>query len=220
MNSLLSVMRRLDTIGMNRASSGNCSIRVENGFLVTPSGIPVEDLTDDLLVRMNLEGDVLSESGQLQNENSVKPSSEWRFHRDIYCMRPEVNAVVHSHSTFATTLACLNLDVPPFHYMVAIAGGDSIRCAPYALFGTQELSDSALIALAGRKACLLQNHGMIAIGASLQDALRVAIETESLCEQYWRVIQVGKPNLLSGTEMDLVLEKFKTYGQNVYNYNE
>ena len=206
-------MRRLDSIGMNRASSGNCSIRVENGFLVTPSGMPVEDLTDDLLVRMNLEGDVLSESGQLQNENSVKPSSEWRFHRDIYCMRPEVNAVVHSHSTFATTLACLNLDVPPFHYMVAIAGGDSIRCAPYALFGTQELSDSALIALAGRKACLLQNHGMIAIGASLQDALRVAIETESLCEQYWRVIQVGKPNLLSGAEMDLVLEKFKTYGK-------
>ena len=212
MNSLLSVMRRLDSIGMNRASSGNCSIRVEHGFLVTPSGIPVEDLTEDLLVRMNLEGEVLLEPGRIQDENLVKPSSEWRFHRDIYLMRPEVNAVVHSHSTFATTLACLNLDVPSFHYMIAVAGGDSIRCAPYELFGTQELSNSALEALKGRKACLLQNHGMIAIGASLQDALRVAIETESLCEQYWRVIQIGKPNLLSSSQMDLVLEKFKTYG--------
>jgi L-fuculose-phosphate aldolase len=161
---------------------------------------------------MNLEGDILPQSGQTTNENLVKPSSEWRFHRDIYVLRPEVNAVVHSHSTFATTLACLNLDVPSFHYMIAVAGGDSIRCAPYELFGTQELSNSALEALKGRKACLLQNHGMIAIGASLQDALRVAIETESLCEQYWRVIQIGKPNLLSRSQMDLVLEKFKTYG--------
>jgi L-fuculose-phosphate aldolase len=197
---------------MNRASSGNCSVRVSGGFLVTPSGIPAEELSEELLVEMNLEGDVVSGPSKLQKGSSVKPSSEWRFHRDIYAMRPEVNAVVHSHSPFATTLACLNLDIPPFHYMIAVAGGDSIRCAPYQLFGTQELSNAALQALNGRKACLLQNHGMIAIGSSLQDAMRVAIETESLCEQYWRVIQVGKPHLLTSEEMSRVLEKFKSYG--------
>jgi len=211
-NSPVSAMRRLDSIGMARASSGNCSVRVRGGFLVTPSGIPVEELSEELLVEMNLEGEVVSIPKEVQKGISVKPSSEWRFHRDIYAMRPEVNAVIHSHSPFATTMACLNLDVPPFHYMIAVAGGDSIRCAPYELFGTQELSNSALEALEGRKACLLQNHGMIAIGSSLQDALRVAIETESLCEQYWRVIQVGKPSLLTSEEMGRVLEKFKSYG--------
>jgi len=185
---------------------------VRGGFLVTPSGIAVEELSEELLVEMNLEGEVVSIPREVEKGISVKPSSEWRFHRDIYAMRPEVNAVIHSHSPFATTMACLNLDVPPFHYMIAVAGGDSIRCAPYELFGTQELSNSALEALEGRKACLLQNHGMIAIGSSLQDALRVAIETESLCEQYWRVIQVGKPSLLTSEEMGRVLEKFKSYG--------
>jgi len=185
---------------------------VKGGFLVTPSGIAVEELSEELLVEMNLEGEVVSIPKEVKKGISVKPSSEWRFHRDIYAMRPEVNAVIHSHSPFATTMACLNLDVPPFHYMIAVAGGDSIRCAPYELFGTQELSNSALEALEGRKACLLQNHGMIAIGSSLQDAMRVAIETESLCEQYWRVIQVGKPSLLTSEEMGRVLEKFKSYG--------
>ena len=197
---------------MTRASSGNCSVRVRGGFLVTPSGIAVEELSEELLVEMSLEGEVVAIPKEVQKGMSVKPSSEWRFHRDIYAMRPEVNAVVHSRSPFATTIACLNLDVPPFHYMIAVAGGDSIRCAPYELFGTQELSNAAIAALEGRKACLLQNHGMIAIGSSLQDALRVAIETESLCEQYWRVIQVGKPHLLTSEEMGRVLEKFKSYG--------
>lgn len=185
---------------------------MRGGFLVTPSGVPVEELSEELLVEMNLEGVVVSIPKEVKKGISVKPSSEWRFHRDIYAMRPEVNAVIHSHAPFATTMACLNLDVPPFHYMIAVAGGDSIRCAPYELFGTQELSNSALEALEGRKACLLQNHGMIAIGSSLSDALRVAIETESLCEQYWRVIQVGKPSLLTSEEMGRVLEKFKSYG--------
>jgi L-fuculose-phosphate aldolase len=212
-NSPVSAMRRLDSIGMNRGSSGNCSIRITSGFLITPSGIPVEALKEELLVEMSLEGEAVPKTTEVQKSMSVKPSSEWRFHRDIYARRPEVNAIVHSHSPFATTLACLNLDVPPFHYMIAIAGGDSIRCAPYELFGTQELSNVALEALAGRKACLLQNHGMIAIGSNLQDALRVAIETESLCEQYWRVIQVGKPHLLTSEEMNRVMEKFKFYGE-------
>jgi len=124
---------------------------VRGGFLVTPSGVPVEELSEELLVEMNLEGVVVSIPKEVKKGISVKPSSEWRFHRDIYAMRPEVNAVIHSHAPFATTMACLNLDVPPFHYMIAVAGGDSIRCAPYELFGTQELSNSALEALEDRE---------------------------------------------------------------------
>ena len=141
------------------------------------------------------------------------PSSEWRFHRDIYVARPELNAIVHAHSPFATTLACLARDIPAFHYMIAVAGGKDIRCAPYATFGTQELSDRALVALEGRQACLLANHGMIAVGSSLAKALALAVEVEALAEQYWRALQIGAPNLLSDAEMDIVLKKFQTYGQ-------
>jgi L-fuculose-phosphate aldolase len=141
-----------------------------------------------------------------------KPSSEWRFHRDIYQAKPHVGAVVHTHSMFATTLACLQKDIPPFHYMIAIAGGDSIPCAPYALFGTQALSDGAIAALKDRKACLLANHGMIAIGRDLKQALAITQEVETLCEQYWRALQIGEPYLLSKQEMDEVFEQFKGYG--------
>jgi L-fuculose-phosphate aldolase len=141
------------------------------------------------------------------------PSSEWRFHRDIYAARREVGAIVHVHSPFATSIACLGRDIPPFHYMIAVAGGKDIRCAAYATFGTQQLSDRALCALEGRKACLLANHGMIAIGASLTAALALAVEVEALAEQYWRALQIGTPNLLSDVEMEIVLEKFRIYGQ-------
>ena len=141
------------------------------------------------------------------------PSSEWRFHRDIYAARREVGAIVHAHSPFATSIACLGRDIPPFHYMIAVAGGKDIRCAAYATFGTQQLSDHALCALEGRKACLLANHGMIAVGASLTAALALAVEVEALAEQYWRALQIGPPNLLSDAEMEIVLEKFRTYGQ-------
>ena len=141
------------------------------------------------------------------------PSSEWRFHRDIYRARRDVNAVVHTHAPFATTLACLHRGIPAFHYMVAVAGGRDIRCAPYATFGTQELSDHAVAGLAGRDACLLANHGMIAVGASLARALALAVEVETLAEMYWRALQIGEPRLLPDAEMDVVLEKFRTYGQ-------
>ena len=144
---------------------------------------------------------------------SLLPSSEWRFHRDIYVARADAHAIVHTHAPFATSLACLHRGIPPFHYMVAVAGGNDIRCAPYATFGTQELSDHALAALAGRDACLLANHGMIALGASLAKALALAVEVETLAEMYWRALQIGEPVLLSDAEMDVVLEKFRTYGQ-------
>ena len=141
------------------------------------------------------------------------PSSEWRIHRDIYRARPDTAAIVHTHAPFATSLACLNRGIPAFHYMVAVAGGKDIRCAPYATFGTQALSDHAVAALDGRKACLLANHGMIAIGAALPAALALAVEVETLAEMYWRALQLGEPVVLSDAEMDLVIAKFRTYGQ-------
>ena len=141
------------------------------------------------------------------------PSSEWRFHRDIYRARPGVHAIVHTHSPFATTLACLDRAIPPFHYTVAAAGGRDIRCAPYATFGTQQLSDRVTAALEDRTACLLAHHGMIAVGDSLDAALALAIDVETLAEMYWRALQIGEPAQLSDAEMDVVIAKFATYGQ-------
>ena len=171
---LLATMQRLLQCGLNRGTSGNASVRVEGGLLITPSGMDVDDMLASDMVFMNMAGEWELETGR-------KPSSEWHFHLDILRQRPEVGAVIHTHSTFATTLACLRRDVPPFHYMIAVAGGDSIRCAPYALFGTPALSAAALKALENRRACLLANHGMIALGGDLKQAFDVAVEVEALC---------------------------------------
>ncbi len=191
--------------GLNRGASGNLSVRCGGGFLITPSGMPATEQTADDVVWMDLDG---------KAHGSRKPSSEWRFHRDLYVARPEFGAVLHAHSTFATTLACLGRDIPPFHYMIAAAGGKTIRCAPYATFGTQALSDHAIAAMTGLKACLLANHGLLVAELSLERALALAVEVENLCEQYCRVLQIGVPVLLPDTEMEVVLEKFKSYGQN------
>lgn len=201
-STLLHAARAMQSQGLNRGTSGNSSVRCGDGFLVTPSALSVEAMTTDSLVKMALSGEVVGDG---------KPSSEWRFHRDIYAARPEVGAVLHAHSTFATTLACLRRDVPAVHYMVAVAGGSDIRCAPYALFGSQELSDHALYALAGRKACLLANHGMIAVGADLDEALAVAQEIEFLCEIYWRTLQAGEPGILGAQQMKQVERQFRGY---------
>ena len=199
---LLSTSRRLIELGLNRGASGNASVRDGDGMLITPSALPVSELTMDSMVRMDLAGNILQ---------GGKPSSEWRFHRDILAARAEIGAVVHTHSTFATTIACLRRDVPAVHYMIALAGGDSIRCTPYSVFGEQELSDHALAALQGRKACLLGNHGMIALGKDLDDALAVATEVEFLCEVYWRTLQVGGPHILTSQQMHDVKQKFVEY---------
>jgi len=191
--------------GLNRGASGNLSVRYGNGFLITPSGMAATEQTSEDVVWMAMDGNARGQR---------KPSSEWRFHRDLYVARPEFGAVLHAHSTFATTLACLGRDIPPFHYMIAAAGGKTIRCAPYATFGTQELSDQALTAMAGRKACLLGNHGLLVAESGLERALALAVEVENLCEQYCRTLQISTPKLLSDAEMDVVLEKFKDYGQN------
>lgn len=203
-NKLLKITQKLAELSLNKGTSGNCSVRFESGFLVTPSGMSVEQMTAADMVQMAFDGSF---------EQTQKPSSEWRFHRDILVNRPEINAIVHTHSMFATTLACLQKDIPPFHYMIAVAGGDTIRCAPYALFGSQALSDNALAALHERKACLLANHGMIALGCNLEDALAVTIEVENLCEQYWRALQIGNPHILSEAEMREVFQQFKGYGK-------
>jgi L-fuculose-phosphate aldolase len=194
---------RMNAVGINRGKSGNISARWKDGFLITPSGVPYEDIRPAGIAFVDSRG---------TPKGRFAPSSEWRFHRDIYANRQDVGAVVHTHSSFATTLACLGMEVPAFHYMIAVAGGTNIRCAPYATFGTQGLSDHALQALEGRKACLLANHGMIATGSDLESALALAVEVEALCEQYWRALQIGRPDLLGEDEMRNVLEKFKTYG--------
>jgi len=188
--------------GMNKGSSGNASCRVQDGFLVTPSALSPLVMTPEDVVLLNFEGIVLE---------GKKPSSEWRFHRDIYLARGEIDGIVHTHSMYSTTLACMHREIPPFHYMIAIAGGDSIRCAPYALFGTQDLSNYAVKALEGRLACLLANHGLIALGLDLKGAYDMSIEVEHLAEQYWRLLQTDEVHLLSHTQMTDVLERFKTY---------
>ena len=203
--ALIDAALLLDAKDVNQGMSGNLSVRHDNGYLITPSGMAYDQCTPDDMVWMGFDG---SSNGQR------KPSSEWRFHHDILASRPEIGAVIHTHSRFATTLACLQRDIPAFHYMIAMAGGNSIRCTSYATFGTQALSDLALEALQGRKACLLGNHGLIVLGETLDRALALTIEVESLCEMYWRTLQIGQPILLSDAEMDVVQEKFKHYGSN------
>jgi L-fuculose-phosphate aldolase len=190
--------------GINQGTSGNISARVPEGFLITPSGMTYEETEPRDIVTMRLDG---------SHEGKRKPSSEWRFHRDLMATRPEIGAVVHTHSMFATTLSCLGLDIPAVHYMIAAAGGSKIRCAPYATYGTQETADNALKALKGRNACLLANHGMIVVGPNLKKAMWLAVEVETLAAQYWRALQIGKPNILSDAEIQKVIEKFRGYGQ-------
>jgi len=202
--AMIATARRMNTSGLNQGTSGNLSQRVEDGFLLTPTGMEYDALVPEDLVLMRMDG---------SHEGRRAPSSEWRIHRDILVRRPEVGAVLHAHSMFCTTLACLRRGIPSFHYMVTAAGGADIRCAPYATFGTEELSHHAVEALEGRKACLLANHGMLALGKDLAVAFKLAVEVETLAAMYWRALQVGEPVLLDAAEMARVLEKFKTYGQ-------
>ena len=200
--ALIATALGMNALGINRGKSGNVSVRVDDGFLVTPSAVRYDALSADDIVAMRMDG--AHAAGQ-------RPSSEWRFHRDIFAARADVQAVVHTHSPFATTLACLDRGIPAFHYMIAVAGGDDIRCAPYATFGTQLLSDHALRALDGRRACLLSHHGMIAAAASLEETLALAAEVETLAEMYWRALQIGEPRLLDRDEMRDVLDRFAAY---------
>jgi len=205
---LLKISQQLVSMGLNRGTAGNVSVRADNasgqaGFLITPSGMAAEKMTPSDMVWMDFSGNAVGD---------CKPSSEWRFHLDILQNKAQVNAVIHTHSIYASTFSTFRKDMPPFHYMIALAGGDSIRCAPYALFGSQQLSDNAIAALKDRKACLLANHGMIAVGETLEKALDITQEVETLCEQYLLALQVGEPHILSQQEMLDVQGKFKSYG--------
>jgi L-fuculose-phosphate aldolase len=202
--ALVSTARAMAAAGLNKGTAGNLSVRDGEGFLITPTGMAAEDMTPEDIPFMKLDGTW---------EGRRAPSSEWRFHRDIYAARPEAGAVLHAHSPYAVSLACLRYDIPAFHYMIARFGGATVRCSAYATFGTQELSDAALSALEGRNACLLANHGMLLFGRDLPQALALGIELEELCGQYWRACQLGQPVLLPDEEMAVVIEKFKGYGQ-------
>ncbi|HGL6329548.1 TPA: L-fuculose-phosphate aldolase [Citrobacter amalonaticus] len=191
-------------LGLNQGTAGNVSARYQDGMLITPSGIPYERMTEQMIVYVDNDGKY--EEGKL-------PSSEWRFHLAAYQTRPEANAVVHNHASHCTAVSILNRPIPAIHYMIAAAGGNSIPCAPYATFGTRELSEHVVVALKNRKATLLQHHGLIACEENLQKALWLAHEVEVLAQLYMKTLAVMDPvPVLSDEEIAVVLEKFKTYG--------
>lgn len=201
---LVAAVRRLDALGLNRGTTGNLSHRAAGGLWITPTGIDAQDIGIDDWVW--IDSDAIS-------HGRWKPSSETPFHRAIYAARADLHAVVHCHSVHATAVACLRRDLPAFHYMVAIAGGDSVPCVPYHLFGSEALSSAVASAFERRDACLLANHGLIAAGHSLAQAMKVALEVESLCEVYLNALAAGTPFDLDAGEMEQVIEKFRHYGR-------
>ena len=194
---------KMNSSGLNQGTSGNLSVRHGDGLLITPSGVPYEELATRDIVFMKMDGSW---------QHHYRPSSEWRFHLDILKAKPEVNAVVHAHPIYCTALAIRRMEIPALHYMIGIGGGNSIRCADYATYGTPELSHNALKALEGRTTCLLANHGLIATGPSLAKAMWLAIEVEALAKQYVLTLQLGGPVCLPDDEIERVIEKFKDYG--------
>ncbi|MDP2169264.1 MAG: class II aldolase/adducin family protein [Rhodocyclaceae bacterium] len=221
--AVLATARAMNTAGINRGTAGNVSARCDDGFIITPTGMAYDDCTAADMVKVGIGGTPpkVGAGGTAQPEyansgtalGKRKPSSEWRFHHDIYAARPEAGAIIHAHAPFATALACQQLEIPPFHYMIARFGGATVRCAAYATFGTQALSDAMLVAMQDRCACLMAHHGMVVFGGDLKEALALTIEFEALCEQYWRVLQLGQPKLLSADEMARVSAKFMDYGR-------
>ena len=201
---LVAAMQTLDARGLNRGSTGNASARWGQGMLITATGMGAADLRPQDLVWVGWDGSV---------QGDWQPSSEWHFHQAAYRARPDLHAVLHTHATHATALACLRRPLPSFHYMVAVAGGDSVPLVPYFTFGTTELSQAVAAALLDRDACLLANHGLVAAGATTAQALKVMLEVESLCQAYLQALAVGEPALLDETQMAQVIEKFRSYGR-------
>ena len=202
--AVLTTARAMGAERLNRGAAGNVSVRFGDGFLITPTGMAYDVCETDDVVFVGLDG---------KPRGRRKPSSEWRFHRDIYAARPDASAIVHAHAPFAVSLACMGSGIPSFHYMVARFGGSDVRCADYATFGTQALSDAVLAALHERCGCLMAHHGMVVFGRDLDGALALAVELEALCEQYWRVLQIGGPRLLPDDEMARVQVAFRDYGR-------
>lgn len=201
--SVVQAVRRLDALGLNRGSTGNASVRHGQGMLITPTGMGAEVQPADL-AWVGWDG---------SRKGPWKPSSEWHFHQAAYRARPDLQAVVHTHSTHAAALACLRRPLPAFHYMVAVAGGDHVPLVPYFTFGTEALSQGVAVALADRDACLLANHGLVAAGRDMAQAMKVMIEIEALCEVYLKALAVGEPEILSAAEMAEVIARFRGYGR-------
>jgi L-fuculose-phosphate aldolase len=204
-DELVATARRMSELGLAPGTTGNVSVRTARGFLVTPSGMAYDQLRGDDVVAIDLDGAI--------RPGQRAPSSEWRLHRDLYAARPDAQAVVHTHSLFCTAVACLRRPIPAIHYMVVLAGGDEVPCAEYATFGTDELAASVVRALDRGRACLMANHGMVALGDSLAGALRLAAEIETLASQYWHAVQIGDPHVLPADELDRVRRQFAGYGQ-------
>ncbi|MCC7198620.1 MAG: class II aldolase/adducin family protein [Gammaproteobacteria bacterium] len=203
--AVVAIARAMDDAGLAPNKSGNVSCRTASGFLITPSGLPYRELTPADIAELDANGEIKAASR--------RPSSEWRMHTAIYRERPEVQAIVHTHSPKATALACAQRGIPAFHYMIALAGG-GIRCAPYATFGSDELAANAIVALEGRRAALLANHGVIAVGSSLRKAFAAAVEVENMAGQYLALLAAGlEPKVLDDAEMARVIDKFADYGR-------
>ena len=202
-NELIKASKYLNDKNINRGSSGNLSFRSKNGFIITPSSLSNDKLTEKNCVQMNLDGTY---------QNKFKPSTEWKIHRDIYVKRKDIYAIIHTHPISSTAIACMNINIPAFHYMIAVAGGDNIRCAKYATFGTEQLSKNVLKALENRNTCLMANHGLIVIEKDLKIALKLTEEVENLSMQFLQILKSGKkPVLLSKNEMKKNIKKIKNY---------
>jgi L-fuculose-phosphate aldolase len=196
----------MNSSGLNQGNAGNISVRYEDRMLITPSSIPYPEITPDMIASMPLQG----EYGHWDGPN--KPSTEWRFHLDILQSRPEVNAVVHTHASFSTILAIARKPIPACHYMVAAFGGNDVRVADYARYGTKALSEHVLEALKGRSACLMANHGMLVVGSTLKKAMWRAVELETIAKQYYHALLIGGPVLLSDDQIAETMESFSSYG--------
>ena len=201
--SIVAACLEMNRSGLNQGTSGNISLRWRDGLLITPTSLPYDQMAPDDIVFLGMDG---------RTEGQNQPSSEWRFHRDIMKAKPEVMAIVHAHPIYSTIIAIMGLEIPPLHYMVAIAGGATIPCAPYATFGTAALSDHAVAALKDRTACLLEHHGLIATGPTLDRAMWLAVEVETLARQFHGCLQIGGPRLLPVEEIENVRQRMKTYG--------
>ncbi|MEE3502530.1 class II aldolase/adducin family protein [Acidiphilium acidophilum] len=204
--ALIHACRQMNALGINQGTSGNISLRSGTTMLISPSATPYDALEPDMIAAMPLDADDGRWTGP------KKPSTEWRFHRDILRARPDIHAVVHSHPTFATTLAIARKPIEACHYMIAVFGGTDIRCAPYATFGTSELSAHALTALQDRMGCLLANHGMIALGETIDAAMWRAVELETLARQYYHALLLGNPHILTEAEIEATRAQFAGYG--------
>ena len=208
-NKIIEYSLKLNTTNLSPLRSGNISMRSKeaekDGYLITPSGKKYESLKPEDIVFMGLNEE------EKKNGSENKPSSEWRFHRDIYINKKSAEAIVHAHSPHATAVSSYGKSIPPFHYMIALAGGEDIKCAEYATFGTDELSRNIIEALENRSACLMSNHGQVAFGKNLDQAFELAQEIENICHQYTIALKLGKPKILSFEEMKKVLEKAKDY---------